>query len=49
MDSIRDVNNEEESGIKRVILKGFEATGIYPFNILNNNFNILINNNGLFK
>jgi len=32
MDSISDLNNEEESGIKRVILKGFEATGIYPFN-----------------
>lgn len=32
MDSVRVPNNEEKSGITRVILKGFEATGIHPFN-----------------
>lgn len=32
MDSVKVPNNEEESGIKRVTIKGFDATGIYPFN-----------------
>lgn len=32
MDSVKVPNSEEMSGVKRIIVKGFEATGIYPFN-----------------
>lgn len=32
MDSIQPPGDVEKSRIKRVLIKGFEATSIYPFN-----------------
>lgn len=32
MDSIKSPGDAEKCGIKRVLIKRFEATGMYPFN-----------------